>query len=319
MNKAITGDAKHPMRLVQRRTGLGADLLRAWERRYSAVEPERSAGGQRLYRDSDIDRLLLLKRLTDEGHAISQIAKLDTSALREMLPGSPARSVPDSPIRGAGDSADELARGIEAVRALDHIALESLLRSAFTDLGVVGAVEQRFIPLLRLIGDQWAAGVLTPAHEHLASDVIVRTLHWMRDASVPSEGGPSILFATTQGERHEMGIQAAATIASACGWKVIFLGADLPIESILAVTSDVQPDVVALSLVNSTDSQKRLDDVLAVRSQLPQRTLMMVGGAGAERAREVLVENGIEVQTSTQEFRRRLAELSSAAEMESTS
>ena len=73
--------ASLPMRLVERRTGLGADLLRAWERRYGAVHPARSAGGQRLYRDADIERLLLLKRLTEEGHSIGTIAARSLAGL----------------------------------------------------------------------------------------------------------------------------------------------------------------------------------------------------------------------------------------------
>ena len=73
------------MRVVTRRTGLSADVLRAWEKRYQAVDPARSEGGQRLYSDDDVDRLALLQRVTALGRNISQVAALRADQLRRLL------------------------------------------------------------------------------------------------------------------------------------------------------------------------------------------------------------------------------------------
>src|SRR6185312_8172121 len=75
----------HPMRVVTRRTGLSADLLRAWERRYEVVKPSRSEGGRRLYSDADIERLRLLYRATLAGRSIGQVAELSTEALTALV------------------------------------------------------------------------------------------------------------------------------------------------------------------------------------------------------------------------------------------
>ena len=57
-------EPKHPIRVVSERTGLSPDVLRAWEKRYRAVEPPRRDGGsQRLYSDADVERLRLLRRV----------------------------------------------------------------------------------------------------------------------------------------------------------------------------------------------------------------------------------------------------------------
>ena len=69
------GEHRHPMRVVTRRTGLSADLLRAWERRHEVVKPSRSMGGRRLYSDDDIERLRLLYRATLAGRSIGQVAE----------------------------------------------------------------------------------------------------------------------------------------------------------------------------------------------------------------------------------------------------
>lgn len=76
---------QYPIRVVVRRTGINASVLRAWERRYGAVEPDRSDGGQRLYSEADIQKLSLLREVVDLGFPIGQVAENDEDALRELL------------------------------------------------------------------------------------------------------------------------------------------------------------------------------------------------------------------------------------------
>src|SRR6476620_11714298 len=78
-------DARHPIGVVSERTGLTADVLRVWERRYGVVEPKRSAGGQRIYSDADIERLSLLHRATRGGHGISPVAPLSKARLEDIV------------------------------------------------------------------------------------------------------------------------------------------------------------------------------------------------------------------------------------------
>src|SRR3954468_20227311 len=75
---------RYPVRLVASRTGLSPHVLRAWERRYGVVNPTRSEGGQRLYSDLDIERLLRLRRLAERGHSIGRIGTLGVSELVEL-------------------------------------------------------------------------------------------------------------------------------------------------------------------------------------------------------------------------------------------
>lgn len=72
---------------VARLTGIPPDTLRVWERRYSVVTPFRSDAGTRLYRADDVGRLALIKRLVDNGDAISHVAKLSLELLRERVRG----------------------------------------------------------------------------------------------------------------------------------------------------------------------------------------------------------------------------------------
>jgi DNA-binding transcriptional MerR regulator len=78
------GESLYGMGAVTERTGLNAPGIRMWEKRYGAVVPERSETNRRLYRSEDVERLTLMKKLTDRGHAISRIANLSLEELNTL-------------------------------------------------------------------------------------------------------------------------------------------------------------------------------------------------------------------------------------------
>src|SRR6478672_11751863 len=99
-DRSSSSTPRHPIGVVSRRTGLKQDLIRAWERRYCAVEPGRSETRRRFYSDDDIERLLLLRRVVSAGRAISQVAGLANEELQALIESEPAP--PYSPRNGPG-------------------------------------------------------------------------------------------------------------------------------------------------------------------------------------------------------------------------
>jgi DNA-binding transcriptional MerR regulator len=150
-------EATYSLGAVTRLTGLSAHVLRAWERRYRAVEPLRTAGGTRRYRESDVARLRLLRAATDAGHPIGDIAGLPNRELERRL------AVAEEP------PAPPLTAFLEAAEELDAGELERLLSVQLATLGPRGFTRLVALPLLREIGERWAAGKLGIASEHLAS------------------------------------------------------------------------------------------------------------------------------------------------------
>src|SRR5437763_643334 len=96
---------RHPIGVVARRTGLKPDLIRAWERRYGAVEPGRSDTRRRFYSDADVERLLLLRRAVSTGRGISQVAGLSGEELESLVEAdaksAPRPQAPTSPLPAA--------------------------------------------------------------------------------------------------------------------------------------------------------------------------------------------------------------------------
>ncbi len=306
MAKAEAADRvpRHPMRLVARRTGLTPARLRIWERRYGVVRPGRTAGGQRLYSDDDVARLTLLARATGAGHALAQVARFSRVQLEELL----QRDAP-SPAVAPGGPPDAVLveRLLDLVKRLDGAALERALRRAALSLGPTGFAEQVAAPLLWAIGAAWHAGALSPAHEHLASAVVSRVVTWLTRQLEPAEGAPALVVATPAGERHELGAALVAATAAEAGWRVIYLGADLPAADIAAAAAQARARAVALSLVDGSGGRALRAEIERIGARLGASVPLIIGGSAAA----TLTAPGVQVCPTLSTLRAVLQEMAS--------
>ncbi len=85
LNKIMSTEQNYRIGLTTQITGIRPETLRAWERRYEVVKPIRTDAGDRLYTQADIDRLLLIKKLVDNGDAISAVANLNIENLEKRI------------------------------------------------------------------------------------------------------------------------------------------------------------------------------------------------------------------------------------------
>jgi DNA-binding transcriptional MerR regulator len=117
---------RHPIGVVSRRTGLGQDVIRAWERRYGVVAPRRTDTGRRLYTDEDVRHLLLLKRVVDGGRRISDVSALSAGELERLVSEDQA-AAPQETARMPFDARAPLEAAVEAAALLDGDRLEGIL------------------------------------------------------------------------------------------------------------------------------------------------------------------------------------------------
>ncbi len=274
----MNGKKEHPIGVVSRRTGLSRDVLRAWEHRYGAVQPERSPGGQRYYSDTDIERLHLINRALEAGRRIGQVARLTTDEL-ERLVRKDQRAETERNGRGTwqGRAQSFLEEALEAVQDMNARRLESILGRAALALEAAELIDDLVAPLMTRIGDLWWHDQLTPGHERLATTVVRRTLDAIR-ANAQGDAGPSLVVATPSGQHHEIGAMLAAAAAAADGWHVTYLGADLPAASIATAVEITGAQAVALSLIYPPSDPKVAEELRELRRLLPARVPILVGG-----------------------------------------
>jgi DNA-binding transcriptional MerR regulator len=275
-------EPRHPIAVVADRTGLTQDVLRVWERRYGVVTPARGAGGQRLYSDDDIARLRLLRNATEAGRPISQVADLDETQLEtiaaEDIAARALRSRDEAvstPLAGAVDEA------MDHTISMDADALEIALRRASSAYGIPSFLNILVAPFLQRLGDEWNAGRIAPAQEHLATAILQGVMLDLTRSLTTTDNAPRLLTATPPGERHAIGALMAGMVAALEGWRAVFLGADLPAIEIANAASATGARAVGVSIIHVTDRPGIAREMTALRANLPEHVRLFIGGAGA--------------------------------------
>ncbi len=313
--KGGEGQGRHPIGVAAERTGLSPHVLRMWERRYALVEPDRSDGGRRLYSDAEIERLRLLHQLTLGGRSIGQVADLDDEELVELLredERARARAPTEPDERTLGPDAEEAVQScITAAAELDEDALQRTLRRAAALLGVPRFLEEVAAPLLHTLGEAWHSGAATPAEEHMTSAVLRRVVESAMVSMEVGDEAPLVVVATPEGERHEIGALMAAATIRAEGWRVRYLGADLPAVEISDAAARTGARAVALSTVYPLDDGALVGEVSALRESLDPGVTLLVGGAGAVEHAGDLEEVGAVVLSDLDALRGALPGISS--------
>lgn len=298
-----------PLQAVVRRTGLSADVIRVWERRYAAVTPARTATNRRMYSEAEVERLLLLVRATRLGRHVGQVAALPTRALRDLVArDETAQGLARAPVpaaRPSGSPARFLEKALGAVRALDGAALDDLLGRAGVALPRAALLEEVIAPLMVRIGVLWQEGEIRVAHEHLASAVVRNCLAQLARPR-GGRGAPALVSATPSGQGHEFGALLAALVAEEAGFDVTYLGPNLPVEEIASAAERVGAVVVALSLVHPADDPRLGADLARLRRLLGPDVLIVVGGAAAPSYAEALRRTGADHIDSLAGLRARL-------------
>ncbi len=269
-----SSETTFPVRVAARMTGLTPELLRAWERRYAAVEPLRTEGGTRRYTADHLKRLQLLRQAVDAGHRISDVARMDEEALRACV--APASTHAESWI-------DDV---IAALRQLDSERARTLFDERVESVGMAEFARKGALPLLYEIGERWQAGNLSVAAEHLATTLIRSMLASELFAHTPPEAGPTIVFATPSGEDHDLGLLIAGLTAAANGANVVFLGANMPESDLIDCVESSHADVLALGLV-TLSPETAMPILTGLRKALPTRVALWLGGAGAQQCASI--------------------------------
>ncbi len=285
-----------PVKTVARMTGLTADVIRAWERRYGVVSPMRGPRGARLYSGADVAHLRLLGSLVSRGRAIGDVAGLETEALRRLAHDTPPADARDkaSPSQSDTDLVDQL---IAAVQRFDSLAVEQLLGDSLLALGVNRFIERVGAPLLRRVGDMWRAGDLSVAEEHVASSIIRSLFGGLLRLRMP-RSRPSILLTAPSGERHELGLSMVALLCMQAGVAVAYTGVDLPAEDILTMQDKTHVSVVGLSVVSGANRKNAVEEIRRLEAALPHHVEIWLGGSdAAEVARALGATRAIVLQS----------------------
>jgi DNA-binding transcriptional MerR regulator/methylmalonyl-CoA mutase cobalamin-binding subunit len=284
------------IKTVSRRTGLTSHVIRAWERRYQAIEPERSEGRHRKYTERDVERLNLLTQAVRTGQLISRVARMSNEELRSIL----ENAIPDTQKGLHSEAPPESApviesawhQTLEAIRNLDPHRFDSALQTALISLGDQGVLRRLIAPMARTVGFLWKTGRMTAAQEHFFT-ASARAFIWnLTRQYIVDEAAPRIVVATPAGQLHELGAVIAAAAAANAGWRVSFIGANLPAFELAGAVQTVGAQAILLSIVYPEDDPKLPQELRSLRKALSPRVGIIIGGRAAPAYLETIHKIG---------------------------
>lgn len=241
-------------------TGVSADTLRAWERRYGVPTTLRSDGGYRLYDDHALDVVRRMRTLIEGGQAAAQAAE-------DILSSD------------AGDAVWTPEQFVEAVIA-GPVPEEELSRRLLLALEagpLAHTADAWLMPMLRRVGEAWLEGRLTPAQEHVVSAAVIRRLSVAYERLPARPGAAPVLVGLPAGSRHEIGALTFALLLRQAGYTTVYLGQDLPTDSWVAAVAAWAPAAVVVTVLGG-DQGPALDTLAALRDADPDLPVF-VGGA----------------------------------------
>jgi len=257
---------------VARRLGVAPATLRTWDRRYGLGPSSHEAGEHRRYCPNDLAQLILMRRLI-----ISGVAPADAAVRAKAHTGSVSveNVIQDFEVRE--DVVDSLHR---AAKSLDKNFVETLLRKDIAENGVIASWTEVIVPLLFLVGDEWAATGTGIEVEHMLSEIIKRLLReGVAEIKDPVNAQP-VLLASVGEELHCLALHALAAALAEKGIESFFLGARTPLEAISGMVKRAAPPAVFLWAQLEQNSDPKFFNELPVVRPAPR---VIVGGPGWDR------------------------------------
>jgi len=258
---------------LSRRSGVSPELLRAWERRYGLMRPTRSSGGLRLYSEADLDRVRVMQRHLSDGLAAAEAAAL---AAR-----TPERERETPPLLPAS-AREELA---EALDAFDEPRAQGVLDRLLAVATIDAVLSDIVLPYLNELGERWVRGEASVAQEHFASSVLRGRMlgiarGWGRGL------GPVALLACLPGEQHELGLVAFGLALRSRGWRIAYLGADTPLDTVERAAAELQPALLVVAALSDGLVRASAPELRSLSERWP----LAVGGSGAQGAAELGID-----------------------------
>lgn len=319
--------ARFTIRAASALTGINPNTLRAWERRYGLVRPERTPKGYRLYTEDDIQRLRVIQRAMQKGISVGQVKDhlgeegtltalleeptADATPARTIevslqdhglsgkttirLPGSGGLGATSAVISSARHSLADYSRQIEhAALRFDRVSLDRAFGRAVGLYSLRQAFYQALAPALTRVGERYLQHPGGVAEEHFltafARERLVGALAGLR----PLHQQPRVLCACVSGDQHELGLMLLALELGLEGVSTLYLGADVPVEALVHAASGPGLRAVALSATLRVP----LEPVAELQRQLRQvapRAQLFVGGPAACKQQEAVERLGIQV------------------------
>jgi DNA-binding transcriptional MerR regulator len=213
------------MSQVETLTGIKSHTLRVWERRYSLLKPNRTATNIRFYSDDEVRKLLNISILLNNGYRISKINNLGEEEFNELILSLKSNY--------SEKFEDDINRLILYMIEMDEHSFEQLFQKNVMKNGLLTTIISLIYPFLNQVGLLWATNKTIPSQEHFMSNLIRQKIISAIDLlNNPDDSAPRIILFLPEDESHEIGLLLTSFIAKNLGWRVYYLGQNVPLDNL---------------------------------------------------------------------------------------
>jgi MerR family transcriptional regulator, light-induced transcriptional regulator len=255
-------------------SGIKAHTIRIWEQRYNALNPDRSEGNTRSYNGDQLRRLLNIASLLENGHKVSDLCNMSNSKLFALLDQYNQESTAHTDEKANYAISQLIAAGM----TFDEVYFDKIFANCVLRFGLQKTYTDIIYPLLTRMGLMWSANTITPAYEHFISNLLKQKLFAAIDALPPATIALQrwVLF-LPENEHHEIGLLFSLYLIRASGHRAVYLGADVPMETIAQAANEITPTHALFFFVHHLPTEKATQYLLDVKAAL-QKSKVYVGG-----------------------------------------
>jgi hypothetical protein len=266
---------------LARYSGIKPHTIRVWERRYNALSPNRSEGNTRYYDNQQLRRLLNIVSLMESDYKVSELCLMPDNKLFSL--------VEELPRKAADNRLNEffVLQLISAGINYDEVNFDKIFAHCLLKYGIGETYLKVIYPMLHRVGIMWTTNALEPAAEHFISNQVRQKLFTVIDSlpAVKTTKDSWLLF-LPENEFHEIGLLFANFLIRQSGRKVVYLGVNVPLESLFVAVKETSVPNVLLFLTHN-DLPGETEDYLKDLS-------LFLGGKKIYVAADQSLSDGIE-------------------------
>ncbi len=267
---------------VSELTGATEFILRTWELRYKIVQPRRTKTARRLYSDHDVMKISKILLLTQHGFKISQLAQLGLEDLNQLELGL---NISASYAEASQPMSHQVEKVFKFLPETNYSVIKDIFFSQRQKLDPSDYIQKFIIPISQEMSRQSLNRTIDIIQEHIISSLIKENLYAMTSKPMKKLSAYSILFATAEGDHHDLGLLLSKVLAEAAGFQTIYLGSHVPKKELSEACIRLRPTHVVIGTnVNSHHTAKDhlLKYIHFIDQHIPHSTALWLGGFAAQ-------------------------------------
>ncbi len=256
---------------LSRLSGVKPFTIRIWEKRYNALNTDRSDGNTRYYDNKQLRRLLNIVSLLEFDHKISDLCKLSDTILFRMIEEQMIQ--PQKDLQGFF-----MAQLISAGFNYDEPHFTNVFAQCLSRFGLSDAYTKVLYPMLQRIGILWNSDGINPSNEHFITNLLrQKILTSIALLASPLAAAGTWLLFLPEDEFHETGLLIAHYLIRLSGRKSVYLGANVPLDALISAATSIKPDNILLFFVHKHSNQEAQDYLQSLASSLRSGRVYVAG------------------------------------------